>query len=316
MKLLTLPMLAMVTSMLTACLSSTTTNTTSTTSTEAPANLATEASSTNLAAASLASQAEVLPWLRVPMHYDVLLGQPHIWNETGGILALGLSRTAPAGSTSLALNSTDSLLPQQLIAYYGADGEYYSAQIQSISNKTIYLSTPLKQTITAGSNVWNFYSNGSHPNNRGYNVIADYAVRLLRKGRLNEGVHVLLGDSWFGEGSIYERLKLHLPSATIVNKGIGGNTSRELLSRFDSDVLPTTPNFVWIMTGTNDYWQSVSAETYKANIATLVAKIKAAGAVPIVLDASVGPLNFGRDNITVLSQSYVTALEQLLASSR
>ena len=69
------------------------------------------------------------------------------------------------------------------------------------------------------------------------------------------------------------------------------------------------------MSGTNDYWQGVTAETYKANLTTLVSKIKAINAVPLVFDSSVGPLNFGTDAITKLSQSYVTAIEALLAEN-
>ena len=262
-----------------------------------------------------AEQAEILPWLRIPMHYEVLLGQPQIWGEAGGTLALNLSQPALAETTTINLESTANLLPQQLISYVGDDGEYYRAQIQSIEGTQILLSTPLKQNISAGANLWNFYDDGSHPNDRGYRVIADYAVRFLDKEQLNEGVHVFLGDSWFEDGVIADRLKTHLPAASFINKGIGGNTSTNLLARFDADVRPYNPSFVWIISGTNDYWQGVTAETYKANLATLVSKIKAINAVPVVFDSSVGPLNFGTDAITKLSQSYVTAIEALLAEN-
>jgi len=206
-------------------------------------------------------------------------------------------------------------LPQQLISYYGANGQYYRAQIQNIEGNKLLLTTPLEQNISAGANAWNFYSDGSHPNYRGYYMIADFAVRLLGKDKLNEGVHVLLGDSWFDDGSMFERLKQNLPAATLFNKGIGGHTAADLLARFDEDVSPLTPNFVWILTGTNDYWQDVTVGTYKANIETLIEKIKALNAVPIIFDSSVGPLDSGADNVTVLSHSYVTAIEQLLAGN-
>jgi lysophospholipase L1-like esterase len=262
-----------------------------------------------------AAQVEILPWLRVPMHYEVLLGRSQIWGEAEGTVSLNLAGAALAGSSTIELNSTNNLLPLQLISYYGSDGEYYSAQIQSIEDKQVLLTTPLKQNVSAGPNAWNFYDNGSHPNIRGYNVIADFAVRFLGKEELNEGVHVLLGDSWFSDSTIFERLKNHLPAASMINKGIGGNTSTDLLARFDEDVLPHNPSFVWIMSGTNDYWQDVTAETYKANIDTLAGKIKALNAVPIIFDSSVGPLNFGTDAITELSHAYVTAIDELLTEN-
>ena len=261
--------------------------------------------------APTAAQEEILPWLRIPMHYEVLLGRSQVWGEVEGTLSLNLAKAALSGSSTLEFNSTSSLIPLQLISYYGSDGEYYSSQIQSIDNKEVLLTTPLKQNVSAGPNAWNFYDNGSHPNASGYNVIADYAVRFLGKDKLNEGIHVFLGDSWFDEGVILDRLKTHLPAASIINKGVGGNTSTDLLARFDADVMPHNPSFVWIMSGTNDYWQDVSVETYKSNIDTLIGKIKAINAVPVIFDSSVGPLNFGTDAITELSHAYVTAIDEL-----
>ena len=260
-----------------------------------------------------AAQVEILPWLRIPMHYEVLLGQPHIWNETGSIFGLTLAKSALKGSTTLELNSTENLIVHQLISYLSSNGEYYSNQIKSIEGNSLILANPLEQNVLEGANAWNFYYNGSHPNSSGYYAVADFAIRLLGKDKLNEGIHVLLGDSWFAEGSISNRLSESLPAATVINKGIGGNTTANILARFDEDVLPYNPNFVWIIAGVNDYWQDVSTATYKANIDSLISKIIAAGGMPIIIDAPVGPLNGSSDAITALSHSYVTAIDQLLA---
>ena len=260
-----------------------------------------------------AAQAEILPWLRVPMHYEVLLGQPHIWNEPEAVFGLTLAKSALQDSKILELSSAQNLVAHQLISYLGSNGEYYSNQIQSIEGNTLLLTTPLKQNVSEGANAWNFYHNGSHPNSRGYYALADFAVRMLGKDQLNEGIHVLLGDSWFAEGSISTRLSEILPATTIVNKGIGGQTSANLLARFDEDVLPYNANFVWIIAGVNDYWQDVSTATYKANMDSMISKVIAAGAMPIIIDAPVGPLNGSSDAITLLSHSYVTAIDQLLA---
>jgi len=254
-------------------------------------------------------------WLRVPIHYSLLLGQPHLWNEAGGAQDLNLREYASAGSSSLKVSSTSGLVRQQLMTYRGRNGQYYSAQIQSISNNILQLTTPLQQDVYAGSNAWNFYDDGSHPNWAGSFAIADFAIQQIGWSRLNQGKHVLFGDSWFSRNSVFDRLKNRLPGASISNKGVGGNTSWDLLSRFDADVRWQNPNYVWILTGTNDYWQDISAANYKSNMRELINKVKAMGAVPIVFDSSVGPLNYGSDGKTRLSRSYVTSVEQLASEN-
>ena len=41
----------------------------------------------------------------------------------------------------------------------------------------------------------------------------------------------------------------------ITNSGIGGNTSRDLLARFDRDVISLEPDWVSICIGINDVWR-------------------------------------------------------------
>lgn len=66
-------------------------------------------------------------------------------------------------------------------------------------------------------------------------------------GKLGEGypndVHALL-DSVYPERQI-----------RVVNTGISGNTSRDLRSRYEQDVLALAPNWVSIMIGINDIWR-------------------------------------------------------------
>lgn len=250
---------------------------------------------------------------RLPLHYGLLLGQYYVWNENGGTQSLSIRNYTRSGSNRLEVATTAGLVPQQLITYRGINGNYYSAQIQSISNNTLQLTTSLQQNVYSGNNAWNFYDDGSHPNWAGSRAIADFAIQRIGWGRLNQGKHVLLGDSWFSRQSIFQRLKDRLPAASLNNQGVGGNTARDLLDRFNEDVSWQNPNFVWIMTGTNDYWQDVSVNTYKSNMRQLINRIKGLGATPIIFDSSVGPLNYGSDDKTRLSRSYVIAIDQLIA---
>jgi lysophospholipase L1-like esterase len=72
--------------------------------------------------------------------------------------------------------------------------------------------------------------------------------------------------------------RLHL----IRNAGIVGNTTAQMLARFDTDVTPYTPTLVTILGGRNDISQSVSLATYQANIAAIVAKVRSINAVPVL----------------------------------
>ena len=75
----------------------------------------------------------------------------------------------------------------------------------------------------------------------------------------------------------------------ILNTGTGGNTSRDLLRRYDAEVLAYKPDYVFIMVGINDCWREFdcfptngemapSVEEYKANMTEMVKKTQASGA--------------------------------------
>lgn len=58
-------------------------------------------------------------------------------------------------------------------------------------------------------------------------------------------------------------------SYDIINKGINGQTTEEILQRFDQDVISHDPTAVFILTGTNDFifhcTDSAQEETFSAN---------------------------------------------------
>jgi acyl-CoA thioesterase-1 len=69
--------------------------------------------------------------------------------------------------------------------------------------------------------------------------------------------------------------------AEVRNAGVGGHTSADLLSRLQDDVLDHHPSTVVLMVGTNDRLNSrklITADRYRANLATLIAGIRAIGA--------------------------------------
>lgn len=67
----------------------------------------------------------------------------------------------------------------------------------------------------------------------------------------DQGAIVLAGDSLVA-GPKWEALQKALPNQVIANRGIGGDTSRGLLFRFQEDVLDLHPKAIMILIGAND----------------------------------------------------------------
>jgi lysophospholipase L1-like esterase len=80
------------------------------------------------------------------------------------------------------------------------------------------------------------------------------------------------------------------------NVGIGGQTSVDMLARFDADVLAAGPKVVHIMAGTNDLWHGdpgPDATRAIGNIAEMARRAEAAG-IAVILAA---PPPIGREAI-------------------
>lgn len=81
-----------------------------------------------------------------------------------------------------------------------------------------------------------------------------------------------------------ERLRWELARVRdfVVNSGISGSTTRNLLQDFDWRIAQFKPSVVSFMIGTNDVAKGVSNEEYTANLVKLINKIRGLGAIPIV----------------------------------
>ena len=260
----------------------------------------------------------------IPMQNELMYGTNFQYSssgqpESGGFTYFNID-SAAAGSTKLRYlggsqgNSVDILIPNQLITYIGTDGEYYTSSVSAIQGDTIQLNQPLKANVARGLNLQNYYSDASHPHVGGETALTDFALRRLNDPSLNSGKHVLLGDSWFASDSIADRLAERLPGAWVVNKGIGGNKSSDMLARFEADVAAQSPDVVWLIAGTNDYFDEISTEEYVSNMSKLIEKVIALGARPIVFDSSLAPLMYGSDYLLQLSKSYASGLASIQAS--
>lgn len=69
---------------------------------------------------------------------------------------------------------------------------------------------------------------------------------------------------------------------TVINTGIGGDRSTDLIRRWDEDVIDHAPDVLTIMIGINDTWRGndaglpISADEYGSNYATIIEHAQAA----------------------------------------
>ena len=102
------------------------------------------------------------------------------------------------------------------------------------------------------------------------------ANKLNTNDRLGEGYVRLIRDAL----TAFEPQDRY----TIVNAGISGNTSRDLLARWEQDVTALRPDVVFCMIGINDVWRHfdglaepdalVSEEEYEKNLREICKKAK------------------------------------------
>lgn len=187
-------------------------------------------------------------------------------NRTGGFsgtVTVNILATFPDGSTATLATTATSGYGDAIrlvrLAYRARKGTKIAVQVISPQN-----------------GPWTFY----------LGAVRHYRIEA-RLRSLNKGRHVVFGDSWVSNGTIVARLASRLPKATIINKGVGGDTAAMMLARFDADVSPQTPAYVWILGGTNDVYASVTPSAFQTTLDAIIAKTQAIGAVPLVFDVSV-----------------------------
>ena len=87
-----------------------------------------------------------------------------------------------------------------------------------------------------------------------------------------------------------ETLKKSYSGLTVINRGISGNRSCDLVARWDEDCLALKPDLLSILIGINDTWRRydssdpTDAETYYANVKKVISGVKKLGAEMLVLE--------------------------------
>ena len=112
----------------------------------------------------------------------------------------------------------------------------------------------------------------------------DSVTDMGSKNPVGEGLFDNVGRSYVR--IIENMLAAYYPEVLIrvTNSGISANTSRDLLARFDRDVVELNPNWVSICIGINDVWRQfdspaipdgqVQPDEYRHNMETMICKVK------------------------------------------
>ena len=94
------------------------------------------------------------------------------------------------------------------------------------------------------------------------------------------------------------KLRLLYPDEKIeiVNRGVGGNRTADLLARVKEDVIDEHPDFIVLQVGVNDVWcrfslgEVVTPEQFEANYRELVKELKGTGATLFLVQPYVLPI--------------------------
>ncbi|MDW7656466.1 MAG: SGNH/GDSL hydrolase family protein [Bacillota bacterium] len=109
------------------------------------------------------------------------------------------------------------------------------------------------------------------------------SIRLVAFGSSNTELSLALAGrhnwvSWLSV-AITAQVGHHV---CVINRGIGGETTAELLGRIERDVLSFAPELVIVTIGGNDAMRGMTVVQYKDNLQKLCILIKEAGAQPVL----------------------------------
>ncbi len=159
---------------------------------------------------------------------------------------------------------------------------YCRLSIKEGQQNTAYVvseTAPVSNAIVmADANKTNFDRNQS--------VKCSKLYRKLQAINFANGKVTSVGDS-LTEGTNYdEKIMAHFPDITLIDKGIGGNTTASIIERLD-DIVSTKPNLYLLAIGVNDnrYNDDRGAKTeaeYIANMATIIDRLKSVADVVVV----------------------------------
>ncbi len=99
---------------------------------------------------------------------------------------------------------------------------------------------------------------------------------------------IFFGDSLVAKYDLDKYFRRH----NVVNKGISGNRTEDLIDRIDKDVFEYNPSKVFILIGINDLAKNVEDDDILLNIATIISDIKMNRSRAEIYVESLYPVNY------------------------
>lgn len=78
-------------------------------------------------------------------------------------------------------------------------------------------------------------------------------------------------------------------AVTVLNKGVGGEETQDMLARFERDVIAEHPDLVVWQTGSNEILHNGRPEAFRREVLDGLGRLKAAGIETILMDAQYAP---------------------------
>ncbi|MHA7943866.1 SGNH/GDSL hydrolase family protein [Formosa sp. 3Alg 14/1] len=171
------------------------------------------------------------------------------------------------------LELTDAVSDYKVSRLAEINGSGHHITIRNYQNKKRSVETP----IVFGESFWDDVHRYRNPDKPSGTYAGAQNIQLFNY----TGMPVKLNDL-----SVHCTVTNSEEKIKVLNAGVGGNNTNDLLKRVDKDVISKKPDVVIMMVGTNDMLNSkkmIDYNTYTANLDTLIKKIKSNGSELVIM---------------------------------
>ena len=245
----------------------------------------------------------------------IFAGGANVWVPGQATANVTTTNAVAVGATVLPLSSVAGIIAGVSLVTKAGTNDQQVHRVVSIAGSNATVADPVAVALSTGETCTPLWTNASHLSastgpGAGYGALA-HAVAYATD---DTGAYIIggatpkvtyFGNSWIAIGlsTWATNLQDRIVGAVVTNAGVGGNTSAQMLARFDADIPANSGYVVFNEPGVNDTHQGVSATDQAANLERLVAKIRALGATPIYL----GPVPLNEHVVASAAQAAAQA---------
>lgn len=134
-------------------------------------------------------------------------------------------------------------------------------------------------------------SRGSHLQKTGTRLITGEPVKIVAFGSSSTAGAGASDKAHTYPSQLAVELQTRFPQSkvTILNRGVNGEQTQDMLDRLDRDVIAEHPDLVIWQTGSNEILRKSDSKTFRRLVISGVERLKAAGIEVILMDAQYAP---------------------------